>query len=242
MLRLKRYNAGRLLLLVGLVLCSTYSDVSAIQSTNYRIDESTVGTSGVLDSKSANYGTLETTGDIGAGNSLSSNYQINAGSNTTGDPRLSFSVDTSNADFGTLSASSPSTATTTFTVLNYTSYGYVVQMFGPPPTNGTEQIDAMNIPGPSVVGTKQFGINLVANTSPSSFGANPDNGQFGFGSVMTDYATPNLFKYTEGDTIVRAVKDSGITHYTISYLVNVAGLTRGGQYTSNQTLIVMGTY
>lgn len=225
---------------LSLYIASPYA--RAIQSTNFRIDESTVGTSGVLDSKSANYGTLETTGDIGAGNSLSSNFQINAGSNTTADPRLSFSVDTSSANFGTLSATSPSTATTTFTVLNYTTYGYVVQIFGSPPNNGAEQITPMTIAGPSQVGTKQFGINLVANTSPSSFGANPDNGQYGYGSVMPNYSTSNIYKYTDGDTIVRAVKDSGLTHYTISYLVNVAGLTKGGQYAGNQTLVVMGTY
>ena len=94
----------------------------------------------------------------------------------------------------------------------------------------------------SQVGVEQFGINLVANTSPTSLGVNPDNGQFGYGSVMPNYATPDNYRYVPGETIARAVKNSGVTVYTISYIANVAPLTPGGIYTSNQTLIVTGTY
>ena len=39
-----------------------------------------------------------------------------------------------------------------------------------------------------------------------------------------------------------AGKSSGITNYTITYLLNVAGLTPGGEYRSDQTLVVLGTY
>jgi hypothetical protein len=78
----------------------------------------------------------------------------------------------------------------TFSVLNYTSYGYVVQIFGDPPTNGTHTIVPMSTTGASQISEEQFGINLVANTVPSSIGANPDNGQFGFGSVESNYNTP----------------------------------------------------
>lgn len=91
-------------------------------------------------------------------------------------------------------------------------------------------------------GTEQFGINLVANTSPASFGANPNNGDFGFGSVAENYNVANQFRYVSGDTIAKAEKSSGETTYTISYLVNVTGLTPGGSYASNQTLVVTGTY
>lgn len=96
--------------------------------------------------------------------------------------------------------------------------------------------------GPSVVGTSQFGINLVANTLPISIGANPDNGSFGFGLASTNYNTPNQYRYISGETIAQAPKSSGVTVYTITYLVNVPALTPGGQYISDQTLIVTGTY
>jgi hypothetical protein len=85
-------------------------------------------------------------------------------------------------------------------------------------------------------------MNLVANTSPISFGANPDHGQFGFGSASTNYGTANNFRFVNGETIASAPKSSGQTIYTISYLVNVNSLTPGGNYTSSQTLICTGTF
>lgn len=146
------------------------------------------------------------------------------------------------ANLGSFSATSATTATTTFSVSNYTSYGYVVQIFGDPPTNGTHSINGMGTTGASEVGTDQFGINLVANTAPKSFGANPDQGQFGFGTASANYNTSNQFRYVNGETIASAPKSSGVTTYTISYLVNVAPLTPGGNYTTHQTLVVTGTY
>jgi hypothetical protein len=146
------------------------------------------------------------------------------------------------ANFGTLTATQARTAVATFSVINYTTYGYVVQIFGDPPTFDSHTIDAMSTLGTSSPGTEQFGINLVANTSPSSFGSNPDNGQFGFGSVASNYSVANEFYYQNGDVIAQASKDSGLTHYTISYLVNVESLTPGGTYAANQTLVVTGTY
>ena len=72
--------------------------------------------------------------------------------------------------------------------------------------------------------------------------ANPDHGQFGFGSAATNYDTPNFYRYVDGATIASAPKSSGVTIYTLTYLVNVGSLTPGGIYSSNQTLIVIGTY
>ena len=229
-------------LLCTLILFSTPTLAETLQSNNFKIDESSVGTSGPLNAGSLNYGITDATGDLGVGNSASSSFQIEAGSKTSPDPVLAFAVTSSTANFGSFSTSSASVATATFSVLNYTSYGYVAQIVGYPPTNGSHTIPGMSVSGPSQPGTEQFGINLVANTLPVSLGANPDNGLFGFGSIKTDYATPNTYRYVSGETIAEAPKSSGITNYTISYIVNVGGLTPGGIYTSDQTLIVTGTY
>ena len=229
---------------IGVVLFVAVPLVQAetLQSGNYKLEESSIGTSGPLNGASNSYSVTDATGDIGVGNSQSSNYQINAGSKTTGAPALSFSVDSSGSDFGILTSTAARTATATFSVVNYTTYGYVVQIFGAPPTNKTHSIAPMSTLGSSLPGTDQFGINLVANTSPSSFGSNPDNGQFGFGSVTSNYSNANQFYYQDGDIIAQATKDSGLTHYKISYLVNVASLTPGGTYSTPQTLVVTGTY
>lgn len=220
----------------------SYAHADTIQSSNFKLDESSVGTSGPVGSHSLNYGITDATGDIGVGNSASSTLQINAGSKTTGDPALSFSVNSSNTTFGDFSPTGTSTGTATFSVLNYTTYGYVVQIVGPPPTNGSHVIQPMGTLANSQVGIEQFGINLVANTSPTTLGANPDNGQFGYGSVTSNYNTANKYYYQNGDIIAQATKDSGITNYTISFIVNVAPITHGGTYTADQTLDVTGTY
>lgn len=235
---------------VGLLLVLAFCIVNktpavhaeSLQSPNYRFDESVVGGGGLNQSNSANYQGSSAIGDTAVGNSASNNYQTEAGSKTTHDPTLSFTMGSGNVNFANFTASAASVTTATFSVSNYTSYGYIVQIAGNPPSNGNHTLDAMTATGSSQSGIEQFGINLVANTLPVSVGANPNNGQFGHGLAAPNYGTSNQYRYVSGETIASAPKSSGETIYTLSYLINVASLTPGGQYTSNQTLIITGTY
>lgn len=235
---------GRLLIMVSFcaALLMNLAPVTALQSPSYRFDETTIGAGGLVQSNSDNFTASGAFGDLSVGNTASNNFQIETGSQTTPDPTLSFKIDSGDINFGNFSASTPSVTTATFSVSNYTSYGYVVQVTGNPPTNGLHSIEPMATTGFSQTGIDQFGINLVANTLPTSVGANPDNGDFGFGEIAPSYNNSNQYRYVNGETIALAPKSSGVTKYTISYLVNVKSLTPGGQYTSNQTLIVTGTY
>lgn len=224
------------------VCCVLVVPASALESANYRIDESAISTGNLLQSSSTNYKALDGINDLAIGNSTSSNYQVNAGTKTDPYPWLSFIIVSSNASFGVLSATTAATATASFSVLNYTSYGYVVQVEGSTPTNGAHSLPAMTTEA-SQTGVEQFGMNLVANTQPKNpLGANPDNGQFGYGTVSANYATTNIFTYSDGSVIASAPKSSGVTTYTISYVMNVKPLTPGGQYNANQSLVVTGTY
>jgi len=225
---------------VSCVATNTYADSS--KSTNFTIDESVVGVGSMNIGSSANYQAVNSTGNIAIGNSASGNYQVEAGATTTPDPALSFIVNNGNINFGSFTPSAATVTTATFSVINYTSFGYVVQIVGNPPDNNGHTIPAMATTDSSHIGTEQFGINLVANTLPVSVGANPDNGSFGFGVADANYGTSNQYRYVSGETIASAPKSSGRTDYTISYLINVAGLTPGGQYSSNQTIIITGTY
>lgn len=234
-------------LLVALIVCTlAITSVPAraleLQSANYTLREGSIGSGSLNQSSSTSYRITDATGDIGIGNSASSNYNLSAGTKTPVDPTLSFAITSGAINFPAFSASAASMTTSTFTVLNYTSYGYVVQVAGTAPTNDGHTLPAMTSTGPSTPGTEQFGINMVANTSPFNIGANPDNGGYGFGAAAANYATPNAYRFVSGETIASAPKSSGVTNYTISYLVNVAGLTPGGQYKSDITLIVVGTY
>jgi hypothetical protein len=238
---LKRLLSWAIVFLI-LLLNTAYAHAEILQSNSYIIDESAIGAGGQNEASSANYQGSNATGSLSIGNATSGNFQVEAGSKTTPDPALSFTINSYNANFGSFSPTEAAVTTAVFSISNYTSYGYVVQIVGNPPSNGSHTISAMGTTGGSQNSIEQFGINLVANTLPKSVGANPNNGQFGFGSVATNYSTANQYRYVSGETIALAPKSSGITAYTISYLVNVSSITPGGQYTSNQTLIVTGTY
>jgi len=218
-----------------------YADTSS--SAHYKLTETSFNADGgSVNPSSASYKVNDTVGNAAIGNQASATFKTQSGSKTTNDPALGFSLANGNVGFGSFSASTPTTTTTTFSVLDYTSYGYSVQILGNAPSNGVHTLPAMATTGASSPGVEQFGINLVANTSPTSFGANPSNGQFGYGSASSNYGTANQYRYVSGETIATAPKSSGVTIYTISYLINVAGLTPGGQYATNQTLVITGTY
>jgi len=211
-------------------------------SANYHFDETSITGGGLIESNSTSYRSSSSLGDTAVGNSASTSYQTEAGSQTTDDPALTFIIEDGDGSFNDFSATAAATATTSFSIINYTAYGYVVHIAGTAPSNGAHTIDPMATNDSSLPGTEQFGINLVANTSPISFGANPDHGQFGFGSAVTNYDTANTYRFVSGEAIASAPKSSGRTLYTISYIVNVDTLTPGGKYTGDQTIIVTGTY
>ena len=217
-------------------------------STNYQIDESFIGPGGSLESNSTNYQTAPGQQSIGnpggVGDSNSTNYSAQSGYTTTSDPSLACVTNSSSISLGGLSTSVATTATATFSVLNYTSYGYIVQIIGNTPSMSSHNLTALSSNAASSPGTEQFGINLVANSSPS-VGADPvqdPNSSFSFGEAAANYDTTNSFRYVNGETIAEAPKSSGKTDYTISYLVNTATTTPGGTYSGSQTLVCTGTY
>lgn len=243
-----KFGGRELLAAVGVLVlfAAPVSAANTPSSTNFRFDETSIGLTNSVESSSANFRDQSSAGGAAAGASSSDNFKTETGPNTSPDPNLTFTLNSQAANFGSFSATQAATSTASFSIVNYTSYGYVVQIAGAPPTYANNEIDAMGANAASQPGTEQFGINLVANTSPVSFGSNPENGDapndFGFGQAAPNYANPNQFRYVPGETIAQAPKSSGRTDYTISYLVNVANLTPGGTYGSDQVLIVTGTY
>ena len=214
-------------------------------SSSYRIDESFIGPGGTVNSTSPHYSESSTAGDTGVGESLSTAYRNEAGFNTTSEPRLVLIVNTSSINFGQLSTAAATTATSTFSVLNYTASGYGVYTVGAPPSNGSHNLSGMSSTGPSQTGVEQFGINLKANSSPVTFGANPvqiPSSNFSYGAASSGYNSANNFRYVNGEKIAESTQSSGETDYTISYIVNASTTTPGGHYTGAQTLVVVGTY
>lgn len=217
---------------------------AALSSASYKIDEDSMGSGGGT-SSSSSYGVSDSTGLIGNGLAQGSAYQTYSGAPTPDEPYIVFSVNTTNVNLGALNPSVTQTGNATYSVKNYTSYGYIVQVIGDPPKTNFHTLQNMAAPAASATGTEQFGINVVANTSPATFGANPvqvpDN-TFSFGQASTGYDTANTYKYVNGDTISYASKSSGQTDYTISYIANMSNGTPAGAYATAQTLVCTGTY
>jgi hypothetical protein len=237
----------KIALLVVLVLMVMPAVVLAAQSasSNYQVEEVFFGSGGELNACSTNYCSKQSAGEITVGNTASTNYQAQGGFNTDRQPYIEFDVSNSNINLGTLSTGSTKTATATFTVKAYLAHGYTVTNASPPPSNGSYTMHTLTTPTAASAGTEQFGINLVANTSPTSFGANPSqqpDNTFSFGQVNSDYSTPNLFKYVNGDTVAFSNQSTSDTTYTVSYIFNISNVTPGGTYTFNHVLVATATY
>ena len=232
------------LVAVALVLYGFSSTAAAqvLNSPNYSIPESYIGPGGSTDSSSNNYQGRDTLGDVTTGQSGSTNYTAEGGAVTPDEPRLSVNVTAAAINFGGFTTSSTSTGTADFTVLNYTAHGYDVYIVGDPPSNGSYTLAGVNPTTTSQIGVEQYGINLVANTSPNIPASSDPSGPFGYGAAATGYNTANNFRYVAGEKIAAAPRSSGETSYTISFIVNVSTNTAGGKYTGSQSLVVVGTY
>lgn len=216
------------------------------ESTNFEVREFFFGSGGEVDAQSANYRARGSLGDLGIGNVSSASYQAYGGFTTTDEEHLEFNIPSTSIDFGTLDSGTPATGSATFTVRNYLSHGYVVQTVSGPPTNGNgDTIAPMTSATTSSPGTEQFGMNLVANTSPTSYGANPvqvpDN-TFSYGYASSGYDTANNYKYQVDDIIAQSDQASGETEYTISYLLNISINTEAGVYNTNHMLVATPTF
>lgn len=245
MIRTRDIRIGIGISLTAVLVIAGSMPALGIKSPNYTIDEDFVGGGGVVDSSSSNYSARDSAGASAAGNSKSGNYTSQSGATTTGDPMLEFTVSSSNVALGSLMTSLTRTGTTSFSVRNYTSHGYVVQAIGTPPSNGSHALANMATATAPTPGVEQFGINLVANTVPVAFGANPlqvPSADFSSGEAASGYNTPNTYRYNSGDVIASAPESSGRTDYTISYVANSSNATPGGSYTGTQVLVCTGTY
>lgn len=215
-------------------------------SPNYEIDEVFIGGGGQLDACSTNFCSDQSVGGTAVGNSSSANFQSDAGFGSPDTPYLEVDVTNYLVDLGVLNTSSTSAASANFSVRNYLSNGYIVRIYGDSPTNvtgpGTTSLTALNSPSLSQPGTEQFGINLVANTTPG-IGVNPvQDSEFASGEAAPGYDTPDYFKYLDGDIIALSDIESGQTAYTMSIIANIATSTAGGQYKTTLVVQVIASF
>lgn len=230
------------------IFVSAPSVFAQYSSSNYKAEEVFFGAGGELETTSPSYSAQSSFGSLGITTIDGTTVKANSGFLTAGDPFLEMTVSTSLVDLGTLDTTATKTGNAAFQVRAYTDSGYVVQTIGQSPTipSTAHSLAPMASTAASAVGTEQFGINLRANTSPASFGADPSpqpDSSFADGQAATGYSTINQYRYNNGETIAQTNTDGwGLTIFTISYIANINIVTKAGNYTMAHVLVAVPTY
>jgi len=248
----QNYRQFRFVAVLGLVIAlgfaGTASATTQSVSPHYMVTETQIGPGSSLKQCSTSYCAKTSAGDTTVGRSSSANYSAQLGFNTSDEPVLEVEVDGGNQDMGVLDTDHTGTAVNTIKVRSYLSSGYVLQITGAPPSQGSHTLKTFSSPVTSQPGAEQFGINLADNTSPN-IGATPvqvPDGTFSFGSVVSGNDTvngtnpnsdggyfdaPDMFMYKDGDVVAHSLSSTGETDYTMSMIINVSNVTPGGRYT-----------
>lgn len=210
-------------------------------SPNYQITETHFNNGTTTDSCSGNYCAQATLGDMSRTVGKSS---AAFDPKPEDEPVLEVIIDPGESNLGVLTTEHTATKTVIIRIRNNLSEGYILQLIGDAPKFGGYTLKTSQTPIASAPGTEQFGINVVANTTPL-IGAAPaqvPGGNGIFGDAMDGYNTPNLFKFVSGDVIAKSTKSEGRTDYTISMIVNISNTTPAGKYTSDFAALVIPTY
>lgn len=232
-----------LLVIAGVIGVSGIASAQQSYSPNYSVNEYYFGTGGELDASSANYRAKQSSGELAVGHAESASYQAHVGFNTSDEPILEVAVN-GDVDFGVLDSLTTAKGEANIQVRTYLATGYEVILSGPPPTYSGRSLATPAMPTESNPGTEQFGVNLVANSTPQ-VGADPvqvPDSSFSFGWPLANYLTENEFMYQDGASVASSNKSSGQTNYTLSMIANVADSTPAGRYSTAISVVVVSTF
>ena len=231
-----------LVAIFSLTLTGTQAAYAVTSSSpHYQLSETQFGGSTTSEGCSDKYCAKASIGDssTGAGTSSASFDEVEPEK-----PVLEVIVDPGESNLGVLTTEHTATKTLVVRVKNNLSEGYIVQIIGAAPKFGQHSLHTTTTPAPSKPGVEQFGINVVANTTPI-VGAAPaqvPGGQGIFGDAADGYNTANMFKYVSGDIVARSTQSSGRTDYTVSMVVNISNNTPPGRYVGDFAAVVIPTY
>lgn len=142
-------------------------------------------------------------------------------------------------DIGELGSNRTATGMMQFSGATNDPTGYTTYLNGITMTSGNNVIDALATNAGSSVGTSQFGLNLRSNSNPS-FGLEP----IGIGaSVPTPgYATPNSFRFVNGEAITNSSVATDFKIFTAAYIVNVPKVQPPGVYVTTMTYTAIASF
>lgn len=221
------------------LLMPTNTTLARMESDNYIIYGDVFSSGGNEISTSDNFGIQDTIGEglVLSSTSTSDNFGIKAGFREMyADTFVTLSLGSASLDLGALSPSETKFASHTMVVETDASNGFTVILSGNPLTlsGGITEIDGIGATAqPSAAGTKQFGINLVSNTSPA-VGANP-TGSAPIGSAANQYNESDKFAFLSNSAVATSSTAVNSTIFTVSYIANISSDTPNGNYVSTLT-------
>lgn len=217
----------------------------AMSSNTYQIWADVLSSGGSESGSSASFGIQDTVGEgiTLSATSTSASFGTRAGfREMVRDRVLTFSLGSSAVSLGELSSTGVRAASHTMTVLTNADNGFSVTVSGSTlQRGGADSISGIGgTSAPSIVGSRQFGLNLVANTDPSIGAAG--SGTSPIGAAAGQYAITNQFAFQSGDTVASASGPINSTIFTVSYIANISSAVTAGAYSTTLTYTATANY
>lgn len=145
------------------------------------------------------------------------------------DEAITFTLASSSVALSTPTVASTGSGTSSMTISTNATNGYTVGYSGDTLKSGLNSIPAMSSPTTSTVNSRQFGINLMNNTTPAVGVAKSGSGT---GTPSAGYNTANQFKFNSSDIVASASTPTNTNTFTTSYIANMDGTTAAGVYST----------
>ncbi len=142
-------------------------------------------------------------------------------------------------NLGNFTSSSTSNGQSQMLLATNAQSGYNVQVYGSTLTSGNYIINAILSPDISRPGSSQFGLNLVANQTPS-IGADPQGP--GSANVAPGYNQPNFFQFISGSTLAGSSVADNLREFTLSYIANIPSNQQVGVYVATLTFVGLANF
>lgn len=152
---------------------------------------------------------------------------------------LSFTLTAATAALGALTSATTGSATSTMSASTNAASGYAISVNGSTLTSGANTITALAASTASAQGTSQFGLNLMANATPSVGSAVSGSGS---GTAAANYNSANSYRFGTGETVASAAAATNSNTFTVSYIANIPGNQAAGSYATTLTYIATATF
>jgi hypothetical protein len=162
-----------------------------------------------------------------------------AGTSITGQNCGTISGNT--VDLGEGSVTSTSSGTSVMAASTNGNSGYTITANGSTLTSGSDTINTITLTNGdfSSIGTPQYGINLVSNSTPAIGVVVSGTGT---GAAATNYNTADKFKFVTGEEIASASGPTNANAFTVSYIANIGGTTPPGIYTATMVYVATANF